>query len=155
METKIFESREIRANVGNVVVTPNETTFKVVSWTTAKEHGLNTETTALGSRLVIERNGKEETYFNNPSGIAGAGRLSKFYDETGLKVSGQSSTEKEKHFKVANLDLATNEELETLREQIDTLLTEREKAKEAEEKEKLLRNLMQDPEKLAKILASL
>lgn len=155
METKIFESREIRANVGNVVVTPNETTFKVVSWTTAKEHGLNTETTALGSRLVIERNGKEEVYFNNPSGVAYAGRLSKFYEETGLKVSGQSSTEKEKHFKVANLDLATNEELETLREQINTLLTEREKAREAEEKEKLLRTLMQDPEKLAKILASL
>lgn len=155
METKIFESREIRANVGNEVTTPNGTTFKVVSWQTAKEHGLNTETTALGSRLVIERNGKEEIYFNNPSGIAGAGRLSKFYEEVGLKVSGQSSTEKEKHFKVANLDLATNEELADLKEQIENILTERAKAKEAEEKEKLLRNLMQDPEKLAKILASL
>lgn len=155
METKIFESREIRANVGNVVVTPNGTTFKVVSWTTAKEHGLNTETTALGSRLAVERNGKFETYFNNPSGMAGAGRLSKFYEETGLKVSGQSSTEKEKHFKVANLDLATNEELADLKEQIETLLAERAKAKEEEEKEKLLRTLMQDPEKLKKILESL
>lgn len=155
METKIFESREIRANVGNVVTTPNGATFKVVSWSTAKEHGLDTESTAHGSRLVIKRANKEEVYFSNPSGIAGAKRLKDLYKETELEVSGKSSTEKERHFKVANLDLATNEELESLREQINTLLTEREKAKEAEEKEKLLRTLMQDPEKLAKILASL
>lgn len=151
----INESREIRANVGNAVVTPNGITFEVVSWTSAKEHGLDTEQTAHGSRLVIKRDGKEETYFSNPSGIAGAKRLKTLYDECGLAVSGKSSTEKERHYKVANLELATDEELEELREQINTLLTEREKAKEAEEKEKLIRSLMQDPEKLAKILASL
>ena len=152
---QVNESRELRANIGKSVTTPNGTTFEVVSWTSAKEHGLDTEQTAHGSRLVIKRDGKEETYFSNPSGIAGAKRLKALYEECGLQVSGKSSTEKERHYKVANLELATNEELASLREQINAILSEREKAKEAEEKEKIIRSLMQDPEKLAKILASL
>lgn len=151
----ITESRELKANVGKSVTTPNGITFEVVSWTSAKEHGLDTESTAHGSRLVIKRANKEEVYFSNPSGIVGAKRLKDLYKETALEVSGKSSTEKERHYKVSNLELATNEELESLREQIEEILSEREKAKEAEEKEKLLRSLMQDPEKLAKILASL
>lgn len=152
---QVNESRELRANVGKSVTTPNGQSFEIVSWVSAKEHGLDTEQTAHGSRLVIKRDGKEETYFSNPSGIAGAKRLKALYDECGLQVSGKSSTEKEKHFKIANLDLATNEELESLREQIDAILSEREKTREAEEKEALVRKLMQDPEKLAKLLESL
>lgn len=155
VKVKVEESRELRANVGKSVTTPNGTTFCVVSWVSAKEHGLDTEQTAHGSRLEIERDGKREVYFSNPSGIAGAKRLKALYEECGLAVSGKSSTEKEKHYKVVNLELATDEELEALREQIDALLTEREKAREAEKKEKLLRTLMQDPEKLKKILESL
>lgn len=152
---QVNESRELKANVGKSVTTPNGTTFEVVSWTSAKEHGLDTEQTAHGSRLVIKRDGKEETYFSNPSGIAGAKRLKALYEECGLQVSGKSSTEKERHYKVANLELATDEELEELREQINTLLTEREKARKKQEKRDILERLLADEEKLAKILASL
>lgn len=152
---QVNESRELRANIGELVTTPSQITFKVISWTSAKEHGLDTEQTAHGSRLVIERNGKEETYFSNPSGIAGAKRLKALYEECGLAVSGKSSTEKERHYKVANLELATDAELEELREQINTLLTEREKARKRQEKRDLLESLLADEEKLAKILASL
>lgn len=119
----ISESRQLKENVGKTVVTPNGTTFKVVSWQTASEHNENTEKTKKGSKMVIEQNGKQRIFYNNNSGTA-AERLTNFYLECGLFTSGTSGTDRQKKFEVRNLQFATTEELQDLIKEAQKLLEE-------------------------------
>ena len=90
MATKaITKSSELSLNVGNEVVTPKGVIFRVNLWQTAKQHGLNTENSAYGSRMqVTMQDGTKREFFS--SSYKGSETLTKFYAETGLETSGKS-----------------------------------------------------------------
>lgn len=151
---KITASCELSENQGKMVETPNGTTFKVVSWLSNSKHGMSTAGANLGSRLEIKRDGKIEVYFNNPSGQAGAGKLTDFYNEVGLKTSGKGGGGGARKFEVKNLDCGTEEQLREVLAECERLLKEIEVQKELERNEALLRKLLaQDPSKVAELLA--
>lgn len=89
---EITKSSELSDNVGHYVRTPKGKTFKVVEWTTAKNHGMNTNGTAYGSLMRIEQDGKERKFLSNPANKKAEGFecLTNFYNETGLLVCGKS-----------------------------------------------------------------
>lgn len=85
----ITQSSDLAINVGNEVVTPTGYTFRIDLWQTAKQHGLDTATSAFGSRMKITTaDGSVREFFNNK--YKGSEKLTNFYKEVGLKTSGKS-----------------------------------------------------------------
>lgn len=140
----ITKSSELKTNVGQTVQTPNGSTFKVVSWETATEHNENTPTTAYGSKLVIERNGKKETYYNNPSGKQ-AGKLTNFYLSVSIEKSGQGGDgdKKRKFSPCSNIDKASKSQLQEEIKRLQRQLAVTEEREKAEQEEKELATLLQ------------
>lgn len=91
MAIAITQSSELAINVGNEVITPTGYTFRIDLWQTAKQHGLDTATSAFGSRMQITTaEGNVREFFNNK--YKGSERLTDFYNEVGLKTSGKSGS---------------------------------------------------------------
>lgn len=120
---EITSSNKLKPNVGNVVITPKGSVFKVLEWKTASEHGMNENGTAYGSLMRIEQNGKERVFLSNPAKkkAEGVEKLSDFYAEVGLDTSGQSGKSQEKKGKtfaevwktlLPLISSATDEEIE-------------------------------------------
>lgn len=94
MATKaITKSNELSLNVGNEVVTPKGVVFKIDLWQTAKQHGLNADGSAYGSRMKITMSdGTKREFFSNS--YKGSETLTKFYNEVGIETSGKSGGDK-------------------------------------------------------------